>query len=84
LDFVTKVGYADDRRLRPALKILNDKRRLDGTWRLDKVHPDLGAGAGYDPNLKKVKPFALQEAGKPSRWITLTALRILKRVKDAT
>jgi len=84
LDFVTKLGYADDRRLRPALKILNDKRRRDGTWRLDKVHPDRGAGAGYDPNLKHLKPFALEEAGKPSKWITLTALRILKRVEDAS
>ena len=51
---------------------------------LDKAHPDLGAGAGYDPKLKKVKPFALVEAGKPSKWIALTALRILKRVEDAT
>jgi len=84
LDFVTKLGYADDRRLRPALKILNNKRWRDGTWRLDKVHPDRGAGTGYDPNLKNVKPFALEEAGKPSKWITLTALRILKRVEDAS
>ncbi len=84
LDLVTKLGYADDRRLRPALKILNDKRRRDGTWPLDKVHPDRGAEAGYDPNLKKLKPFALEEAGKPSKWITLIALRILKRVEDAS
>ena len=84
LDFITKLGYADDRRLRPALRILKDKRQRDGTWLLDKVHPDRGAGTGYDPNLKKVKPFALEEAGTPSKWITLTALRILKRVKDAS
>src|SRR3989442_1059436 len=84
LDFITKLGYADDRRLRPALRILKDKRQPDGTWLLDKVHPDRGAGTGYDPNLKKVKPLALEEAGKPSKWITLTALRILKRVKDAS
>ena len=84
LDFVTKLGYADDRRIRPALRILNDKRRRDGTWPLDKVHPDRGAGAGSDPNLKKLKPFAVEEAGKASKWITLTALRILKRVEDAS
>jgi hypothetical protein len=81
---ITKLGYADDRRLEPALKILNDKRQSDGTWFLDKVHPDLGAGAMYDLDLKKVKPIALESPGKPSKWITLTALRVLKRVEDAS
>jgi hypothetical protein len=81
---ITNLGYADDKRLKPALKVLNDKRQSDGTWLLDKVHPDLGAGANYDLGLKRVKPFALEEAGKPSKWITLTALRVLKRVEDAS
>lgn len=84
LDLVTRLGFADDRRLGPALKILNDKRQSDGTWLLDKVHPDLGAGANYDLDVRKVKPFALEEARKPSKWITLIALRILKRVEDAS
>jgi hypothetical protein len=84
LDLVTSLGYADDKRLKPALKILNDKRRGDGTWLLDKVHPDLGPGARYNLDVKKVRPFALEKPGKPSKWITLTALRVLKRVEDAS
>ena len=84
LDLMTKLGYAEDKRLRPALRILNDKRLTDGTWLLDRVHPDLGPGAGYDLDVKKVRRLALEEPGKPSKWITLTALRILKRVEAAS
>jgi len=31
-----------------------------------------------------VRPLALERAGEPSKWITLTALRVLKRVEDAS
>lgn len=83
LDVVTNLGYADDKRLRPALSLVKEKRRRDGTWALDKVHPDLGWGAGYHMTMKKVRPLALEEAGKPSKWITMCALRVLGRVGDA-
>ena len=82
LDMLTALGYGGDRRLRPALAILEKKRRADGTWVLDRVHPDLGAGAGYRFR-KKPKRFALEREGQPSKWITLTALRILKRVDES-
>jgi len=82
LDVITKLGYADDKRLRPALSLLKEKRRSDGTWVLDRVHPDLGWGAGYHMSMKKVRPLALEEAGKPSKWITLSALRVLQRVGE--
>jgi hypothetical protein len=80
LDVITKLGYGDDKRLSDALKILTKKRRSDGKWLLEKRHPDLGSGAHYSLR-RRVKPFALEEAGKPSKWITLTALRILNRVE---
>ena len=83
LGVITRLGYGGDRRIRAALEILKQKRREDGTWILDKVHPDLGVGAQYSLP-KKVSPFALEEAGKPSKWITLTALRVLKRVEDSS
>jgi len=82
LDLMTQLGYADDKRLKPALKILNDKRQGDGTWLLDGVHPDLGPGARYDLDVTKITPFALEKPGKPSKWITMTALRVLTRVND--
>jgi hypothetical protein len=80
------LGYADDKRLGPALKILEEKRQSDGTWLLDKVHPDLGPGATLSSFAidKIAKPFVLEEADKPSKWITMTALRVLKRIGDGS
>src|SRR5487761_21242 len=83
LDMITKLGYASDKRLLPALKILKEKRQANGTWLLDKIHPDLAQGSGYRMR-KTVKGFALEKQGKPSKWITLTAMRILKRVEDTS
>jgi hypothetical protein len=80
LDVVTSLGYTDDKRLKPALRLLEGKRRADGTWALDAVHPDLGRGASYRLK-RKPKRFALEKEGRSSKWITLTALRVLKRVE---
>jgi hypothetical protein len=82
LDFVTALGYADDPRLRPALDILEKKRRRDGTWQLDRVHPDVGRGVERD-DPKSIRTWTFEPPGRPSKWITLTALRVLKRVGDA-
>ncbi len=78
LDVLTRLGYGGDRRLGPALRVLRGKRRGDGTWLLDRVHPDQ-----VPETARKLKPLALERAGEPSKWITLTALRVLKRVEDA-
>jgi hypothetical protein len=83
LDVLTKLGYGGDKRLGAALMLMNEKRRADGTWALDSVHPDLGAGAGYRLT-KGVTPFALEAKGHPSKWITLTCLQVLKRVEEAS
>lgn len=80
LDLITKLGYGDDKRLSEALKILRQKRNKNGKWLLEKTHPDLVQGAKYSLR-KTAKRFALEETGKPSKWITLTALRILKRIE---
>jgi len=84
LDVLTRLGYAGDRRLKPALQILREKRRSDGTWGLDRIHPDEGPRSGPGAAARRVRPLALERAGGPSKWITLTALRILKRVDDAS
>lgn len=81
LDLLTQLGYGADRRLGPALAILRDKRRADGRWEMDRVHPDVARGAfGVGSG---VRPFALERPGRPSKWITLTALRVLHRVEAA-
>jgi hypothetical protein len=82
LDVITRLGFADDRRLRPALKILSEKRQRDDTWLMDRLHPDVGPGAGYRPHGKKAQPLVIEPPGKPSKWITLKALRVLTTVEN--
>ena len=83
LDVLTSLGYADDKRLERALNVLAKKRLSDGSWALDAVHPDIGIGAGYRFR-NRPKRFALEKEGGPSKWITLSALRILKRVAETS
>lgn len=84
LDVITALGYGDDARLQPALEILNRKRLKGGVWPLERIHPDPPSFSWGKGNLRhKVKPFGLEEAGRPSKWITLTALRVLKRTETA-
>ena len=86
LDFITALGRGDDARLKPALELLRQKRRPDGRWNLDAVHPDYlndGKFPEWFPKYKhRFKPFSLELAGEPSKMITLRALSVLKRVGD--
>ena len=82
LDAITELGYGEDTRLSFALNLLKKKRLPSGYWALDAIHPDLDRGADYTLK-RKVKKFALEKEGKPSKWITLTALRVLKRVEES-
>ena len=54
-----------DKRLQPALALVKKKQRTDGSWVLQNRHP----GKAY---------FELESVGKPSRWNTLRALRVLR------
>lgn len=81
LDIITKLGYGDDKRLSEALKLLKQKRLPDGKWLLDRIHPDLSGYAWGSSFKRKINPFGLEEEGKPSKWITLIALRVLNRVE---
>jgi hypothetical protein len=65
LEVLTGLGYAHDARLQPALDFVLQKRRPDGTWRLDET--------------PRVLWVPLEMRGEPSKWITLIALRVLKR-----
>ena len=82
MDVLTSLGFGSDKRLGFALNLLKQKRRPDGKWMIDATHPDIARGAGYKIRDQR-KRFALEDEGKPSKWITLTALRVLKRVDEA-
>jgi squalene-hopene cyclase-like protein len=76
LDTLTRLGYGDDPRMRPAISRLLAKRNRDGTWNLDALHPD-SEDPSYRPNTP-VYPLAVELPGRPSQWITLTALTVLR------
>jgi hypothetical protein len=80
LDMMTALGYSHDPRLKEALKIMNEKKRRDGTWNLDSVHPD--APYAKDPRYaRRFTPHSLEKARRPSKMITLRALTVMKRVE---
>jgi hypothetical protein len=50
---------------------------------MDRLHPDV-SGPKAAQYRKGVTPLRIEEPGKPSKWITLRALRVLKRVESAS
>lgn len=65
LEYFRSVGGVPDPRLGEAVDWLLSRRQPDGTWLLENTHPG-------DVH------FALEDGdGRPSRWITLRALRVL-------
>jgi hypothetical protein len=66
LDYFRSAGTAPDPRMADAIELLQSKRQAAGTWLLENTHPG------------KVH-FALEDGdGRPSRWNTLRALRVLR------
>jgi len=71
LSVLTKLGYTKDERLKDAFELLLQKRRPDGTWLLENA-----------PNGRM--QANIETIGKPSKWITLNALRVLKRLHETS
>jgi len=68
LEYFQLAGVKYDSRMDDAIQVLLKKRRSDGTWPLQAKHP----GQVH---------FDMEKTGKPSRWNTLRALRVLKHFK---
>ena len=86
LDFLTALGYGEDKRLDHALGVLRKKRRPDGRWNLDAIHPDVEGTMKefFDKHPKeRPTPYAFEEVGQPSKMITLRAMRVLQRVDES-
>lgn len=64
LEVLTALGCAADPRLRPALELLRRKQDRQGRWLME-----------YTYNGKTW--VDVEEKGKPSKWVTLRALRVL-------
>jgi hypothetical protein len=68
LDYFQYSRQALDRRMEPAVEVLLKKRNKNSTWNLQANHP----GQFH---------LHMEQVGKPSRWNTLRALRVLKYYK---
>jgi hypothetical protein len=65
LDYLRSAGVAPDERAAEAVELVASKRDADGRWPLEVQHPG-------------TMPLETDEGeGRPSRWITLRALRVL-------
>ncbi len=70
LDYFRFANRPYDPRMADAMDIIKARRRKDGTWPLQAKHPG------------KLH-FDMEQAGKPSRWNTLRALRVLMHFNQA-
>lgn len=71
LDYFRSSGGVPDGRMDEAVALLRSRQQPDGTWLLENTHPG------------KVH-FALEDGdGRPSRWNTLRALRVLNWYDEA-
>jgi hypothetical protein len=85
LDFMTSLGYGDDKRLAGAVALVREKRGPDGRWNLDRVHPDVEGGMAdwYSKHSNQSPtPFALEKPGRPSKMVTLQAMLVLQRLGE--
>lgn len=65
LDYFRACSAARDERLSDAIELLGKKRTAEGVWLLEQTYP----GKTF---------FPLETKGRPSRWNTLRALRVLR------
>lgn len=65
LDILTKIGIRDDR-MKEAIDLVVSKQNENGRWILDKT---------FNGRMQA----NIEQKGKESKWITLIALRVLKR-----
>jgi hypothetical protein len=71
LEYFRAVGGRPDQRVDEAVHLLRSKQRPDGAWLLENTHPG------------KVH-FTLEDGdGRPSRWNTLRAMRVLRWYEQA-
>jgi hypothetical protein len=83
LELMTALGRGRDPRVGYAAQWLADRRRPDGRWNLDAVHPDVDGSIqrwfAAHPR-QRPTPWALEAPGAPSKTITLRALLVQKRL----
>jgi len=95
LRVLTELGVRNDQRMDDAVSLLLEKKLPDGKWPLEGVyrgwrHPNAmhGEETVSRPEERELitqgwgteRALQIEEAGKPSKWITLQAFLVLKRL----
>ncbi|MBS7631285.1 nitrogen fixation protein NifH [Candidatus Bathyarchaeota archaeon] len=70
LEVVTSLGYGDDERIDDALEVLVEKQNCEGKWILENT-----------PTGRMQAD--LEKKGQPSKWVTLKALKVIKKGSSA-
>ncbi|MEO7913547.1 MAG: hypothetical protein ABIV47_28175 [Roseiflexaceae bacterium] len=71
LEYLRSTGITPDTRMTEAIDLVASKRDANGRWPLENVHPDHLVGRRLDAEEGAAE-------GRPSRWNTLRALRVLE------
>lgn len=66
LEYFRRSGRDRDERLADAVEVVRSKQQADGRWLLGQVHPG------------RVHFDIEAEVGQPNRWLTLSAMRVLR------
>lgn len=66
VEVLAELGYGGDARLAPAIDLILSKQDAQGRWKLENA-------------LNRKMWIDIEQRGKPSKWVTLRALRTLKR-----
>lgn len=69
VDALVRLGYGEDVRLLPALEVIRGKADEDGRWAMEHKY--------RSPVFQSFGPL-----GKPNKWVTLRALRVLQAVGE--
>ena len=70
LDHLRAAGFVPDERITEAVALVGSKRNADGRWPLEHWHED---------NVV----ITMEELDKPSRWVTLRAMRVLRWARSS-
>jgi len=68
LDILSRLGYNDER-MKEAVDLVVSKQDSQGRWKLDTT---------FNGRMR----VDIEEKDKPSKWITLKALTVLKRLAE--
>jgi hypothetical protein len=66
LDILTRLGYNDER-MQDAIDIVISKQNSNGKWNLERT---------FNGRFQ----VDIERKNKPSKWITINALKVLKRI----